>query len=299
MLARIQQAIVLTIAGLAVAAGILGMQTGRPWLGGAVLVLAAAGYAGAIAFEFSLLFCSYAPGDTERPHVRELARAWATEVAVAPRVFLWNQPFRSTTEPDSLPASSQGRVGVVFVHGFFCNRGLWNAWLRRFRAAAVPFVAVNLEPVLASIDDYRGPIATAVARLTAATGNPPLVVAHSMGGLAVRGWLAADRNARVHGLVTIATPHAGTRLARHARGTNAAQMREGSAWLAALARVEGMSARTPTLCFWSRCDNIVFPTRNATLAGADNRELVHAPHVAMAFHPAAIEAVLRLLDAPG
>ncbi len=296
MLARIQQAIVLTIACLAIAAWIVGMQTGRAWLGGAVIAVAAAAYAGAIALEFCLLFRSYPTGDPARPRLRELARAWATEIAVAPRVFLWSQPFRSKSQPDFVPTPGRARLGVVFVHGFFCNRGLWNPWLRRFRAAAVPFVAVDLEPVLASIDDYRAAIASAVDRVTRATGRPPLLVAHSMGGVAVRAWLAADRNARVHGVVTIATPHAGTRLARHARGTNAAQMREGSAWLAALAKAEALSARAPFLCFWSRCDNIVFPTRNATLAGADNRELMHVPHVAMAFHPAVIEAVLRFID---
>jgi len=48
------------------------------------------------------------------------------------------------------------------------------------------------------------------------------------------------------------------------------------------------------LCFWSRCDNIVFPTRNATLEGADNREVAGAPHVAMVFHPAVFAEVLRL-----
>jgi pimeloyl-ACP methyl ester carboxylesterase len=186
----------------------------------------------------------------------------------------------------------------VLVHGFFCNRGLWNPWLQRFRAADIPFVAVNLEPVLGSIDEYGDTIATAVAAIESATGQPPLIVAHSMGGLAVRAWLAANPEARVQRLVTIATPHAGTWVARHARGANAAQMRQGSNWLAALAKSHEAAAPAPLLCFWSRCDNIVFPTRNATLPGADNREVAGAPHVAMVFHPDVIEEVLRLASAP-
>jgi len=293
MLARIQQTIVLIIACATLLAWAVGAQTGRGWLGAAVIVVAIVGYLGAIAFEFWLLRRSYSPLDRERPRIADLVRAWTHEVLVAPRVFLWNQPFRSAREPDHLPARARGR-GVVLVHGFFCNRGLWNPWLRRFRAADVPFVAVNLEPVLGSIDDYGATIGAAVAAVEAATGQEPLVVAHSMGGLAVRAWLAATPDARVHRLVTIATPHAGTRLARHARGANAAQMREGSAWLAALAKSHDVAARIPVLCFWSRCDNIVFPTRNATLPGADNRELAGAPHVAMVFHPAVIDEVVRL-----
>jgi len=298
MLARLQQSIVLTIACVTLVASVVGVMGGRIWLGVALPVLAISGYLAAIAFEFWLLRRSYAPLDPERPAVGELVRAWASEVLIAPRVFLWNQPFRSAREPDHLPTHRRGRRGVVLVHGFFCNRGLWNPWLRRLRAADIPFVAVNLEPVLGSIDDYRATIAAAVAAVEAATGVPPLVVAHSMGGLAVRAWLAATPAVRVQSLVTIATPHAGTRIARHARGANAAQMREGSDWLSALANSCQTVRRTSVLCFWSRCDNIVFPTRNATLQGADNREVAGAPHVAMVFHPAVIEAVLRLASAP-
>ena len=124
--------------------------------------------------------------------------------------------------------------------------------------------------------------------------------AHIAAGLGlltgVRAWLAATPDARVDRLVTIATPHAGTRIARHARGANAAQMREGSDWLRGLARTRERAARASVLCFWSRCDNIVFPTRNATLEGADNREIAGAPHVAMVFHPAVLEEVLRLVS---
>jgi triacylglycerol esterase/lipase EstA (alpha/beta hydrolase family) len=298
MLARIQQLIVLTIACAAIAAWAVGAQHGMPWLGAVVIATAVAGYAGAIAIEFWLLRRSYSASDPDRPGVGELLRAWATEIVVAPRVFLWHQPFRSASQPDHLPASARGRPGVVLVHGFFCNRGLWNPWLRRLRAADIPVVAVNLEPVLGSIDSYGGAIGAAVTAVETATGRAPIVVAHSMGGLAVRAWLAAHPDARVERLITIATPHAGTRLARRARSLNAAQMCEGSDWLRALATTHEKAARTPTLCFWSRCDNIVFPTANATLAGADNRELAGAAHVAMAFHPSIIEEVLRSASPP-
>jgi pimeloyl-ACP methyl ester carboxylesterase len=299
MLARLQQSIVLTIACIALVASIVGAIKGNAWLGAIVIALVVSGYLAAIAFEFWLLHRSYAPGDPQRPAVGDLVRAWAAEIVIAPRVFLWNQPFRSKREPDHLPPMRRhGPRGVVLVHGFFCNRGLWNPWLRRLRAADIPFVAVNLEPVLGSIDDYGATIAAAVATVATATGEPPLVVAHSMGGLAVRAWLATTPNARVQRLVTIATPHAGTRVARHARGANAAQMREGSRWLGSLANSRENIPRASVLCFWSRCDNIVFPTRNATLEGADNREVAGSPHVAMAFHPDVIEEVLRLASAP-
>jgi triacylglycerol lipase len=223
-------------------------------------------------------------------------RAWAAELVAAPRVFLWHQPFRSASEPDRLSPVGDGRRGVLLVHGFFCNRGVWNPWLRRLRAADVPFVAVSMEPVFGSISDYGPTIAAAASELERVTGLAPVIVAHSMGGLAVRAWLADHAGARVHRLITIASPHVGTRLAGRGRGRNVEQMREGSSWVRDLAGRE-TGSRAHVVCFWSHCDNIVFPTRNATLEGADNRHLEATPHVQMIFHPAVLAEVLRSVAA--
>jgi triacylglycerol esterase/lipase EstA (alpha/beta hydrolase family) len=104
--------------------------------------------------------------------------------------------------------------------------------------------------------------------------------------------------ARVHRLVTIASPHSGTKMATSRRGAlNIAQMAPGSEWLLALAARESMRPRAQAVCFWSHCDNIVFPTRSATLVDADNRHLEGTPHVQMVFHPAVFDEVLRLADA--
>jgi triacylglycerol lipase len=186
------------------------------------------------------------------------------------------------------------------VHGFFCNRGLWNPWMRRLRRAGVPFLALNLEPLFGSIDSYRATIDEAVADLERSTSLAPVIVCHSMGGLAVRSWLAAEsREGRVHRIVTIASPHAGTRMARRGFGANIQQMRPGSAWLATLAASTSTPMRERFVCFWSNCDNIVFPTQNATLAGALNHHLPATPHVQMAYHPDVFDEVLRLVAMNG
>ena len=295
MLARLQQLIAVTLLALTVAAIVAGAGTGATWAGPAFVVLVVAGYGAVLALEFACLRASYAEGDDARPRLGQLLRAWVLEVIVAPRIFLWRQPFRWKSEPDHVPAEAAGRRGVLLVHGFFCNRGLWNRWLRQLRGHDVPCVAVSLEPVFGSIDDYRSAIADAMSRLQQATGLTPVIVAHSMGGLAARAWLASDPAAACHRLVTIATPHAGTRLGAHGRGANITQMRLGSDWLARLAATESPESRRRFTCFWSHCDNIVFPTRSATLAGADNRHLPVTPHVQMVEHPAVFEEVLRIV----
>ena len=140
---------------------------------GSYVALVLLGYAAVLAIEFAWLRMSYAD-DPTMPGRRfaQLVRAWTREVH-APRVFLWRQPFRSASEPDHLPATAQGRRGVLLIHGFFCNRGLWNRWLRRLRRLDIPFIAVSLEPVFGSIDDYRLTIAAAIARLSRRPASRP------------------------------------------------------------------------------------------------------------------------------
>jgi triacylglycerol esterase/lipase EstA (alpha/beta hydrolase family) len=134
-----------------------------------------------------------------------------------------------------------------------------------------------------------------VRALEQATGEAPVIVAHSMGGLAVRAWLVRGQPHRVLRVVTVASPHQGTRIAQHGFSTNTREMRVGSPWLESLTARENADLYRRFTCFWSHCDNIVFPSANATLPGADNRHLPATPHVQMAYHPAVYEEVLRLL----
>ena len=298
MLARLQQAIVLTLVGIIAACAIAAFTLGHPTLALVAPLVIAGGYAAALGLEFCWLRASYAKDSGERPRIGQLLSAWKDEVLIAPRVFLWRQPFRADAIPDFLPAAARGRRGVVLVHGFFCNRGLWNPWMKRLQARGIPFVAVTLEPAFGSIERYIDSIEAAVARLEAVTGMAPVLVAHSMGGLAIRAWAARGGKAgRFQHVVTIGTPHHGTWIARHARTPNGVEMRLESSWLEALARAEADAPHDRFTCFWGHCDNIVFPTRGATLPGADNRHVPQTPHVAMAFHPAVFEHALQCVEA--
>jgi triacylglycerol lipase len=287
MLARLQQAITLGALMLAAGWAWLCWQHGHPlWaLAGALLIVG--GYALVLGLEFSLLRLAHGADDpTPRASLAQLLAAWWAEVQAAPTVFCWRQPFCSQRWPDHLPADASGRRGVLLVHGFVCNRGLWNPWLQRLQAQGVPFIAVNLEPVFGSIDDYIGILEQAVRRLEKATGLAPVIVAHSMGGLAVRRWWAEHGDeARVHHALTIGTPHRGTWLARFAVTRNARQMQQISRWLQTLAAREPAARAGRFTCFYSHCDNIVFPPATATLPGADNRHIAGVPHVHMADRP--------------
>lgn len=238
-----------------------------------------------------------------KPSPTEWWTAWWGEVRAAPRVFGWLQPFRSQRWPDHLPAQTLhdagvGVVGVVLVHGFVCNRGLWNPWMQRLRVLGVPHVAVNLEPVFGVIDDYPVIIEEAVQRITQATGRAPVIVAHSMGGLAVRAWLQRyQADSRVARVVTIGTPHHGTWLAHWGSTPNARQMIPQGAWLTQLAASEPASRAGRFVCCFSHCDNIVFPAMTAVLPGAQATLIRGAAHVDMVGRPEVFNEVLAAVRA--
>jgi triacylglycerol esterase/lipase EstA (alpha/beta hydrolase family) len=248
-----------------------------------------------LACEFVIMYLVHKNDATPRTTVRQMGAAWWMEARQDLRVFFWRQPFRSNAVPDDL--AQRDLRGVVFIHGLFCNRGFWTPWMLRLRQAGRPYVAVNLEPPFGAIDDYISIVESAVQRVTAATGMPPVLICHSMGGLAARAWLGsnATTSARVARVVTIGTPHAGTWMARFGHGHNGRQMRLRSEWLSTLAGRETADCNALFTCWYSNCDNIVFPASTAALAGADNRLVPGVAHVALAFHPTVMRESLAML----
>lgn len=294
MIARLQQAIVAAMVAGAVAWIAWCVAHDRPVMAvvGAGVILA--GHALFLAVEFAWMHAVNAGDPAPRAGALSVVRSWAAESLHAPRVFLWRQPFRAARWPDRVDVRDAGDTvasesdrGVLLIHGFVCNRGLWNRWLARLTGRGTPFIALTMEPPFGRIDDYAIAIDAAVGRLEQATGRAPIVVAHSMGGLALRRWWSEAGNAaRIHHAITIGTPHHGTRLARFALSPNGRQMREHSAWLRDLRARESPACAARTTCFYSHTDNIVFPAGTATLPGADHRHLAGTPHVAMVDHPA-------------
>ena len=259
-------------------------------------LLAVMTHALVMALEFGLMRRASRGDVAPEPTLVEMLRAWWHEAIGALWIFGWMQPWRSRRYADRLGDDAAGRRGVILVHGFVCNRGIWNPWLKRLHDCSVPCIALDLEPVFSDIDAYVPQIDEAVRRMQQATGMPPLLVAHSMGGLAVRAWLRqANGDERIHGVVTVGTPHRGTWLARFGFAPNARQMQLDGDWVRTLAAGEPPQRARLFTCFYGHCDNIVFPPAAATLPGADNRHLRATAHVHMLRHPAVLDEVLRLL----
>jgi hypothetical protein len=73
-------------------------------------------------------------------------------------------------------------------------------------------------------------------------------------------------------------------------------MRQGSEWLRELGMPPPKSGTSKLFtCWYSNCDNIVFPTSTATLRAADNRLVRGAGHLQLAFQPEVIEGTIDLI----
>ncbi|KHA76526.1 hypothetical protein NC77_23005 [Janthinobacterium lividum] len=183
-------------------------------------------------------------------------------------------------------AAGQG-MPVLLVHGYICNRGYWAQLSRQLARAGIAHDAVDLEPIVADIEDCVPQVEQAIEALRARTGSDRVIlVAHSMGGLVARAWLRHYGAARVARIITIGTPHHGTALANLAAGANARQMSRihgaPDAWLAQLAASETPATRALITSMYSHHDNIVAPQSSAQLPGARNLAFGGIGHVALA-----------------
>jgi triacylglycerol lipase len=138
-------------------------------------------------------------------------------------------------------------------------------------------------------------IAAAVEDLATASGASSIaVVAHSMGGLALRWYLSQGGAARVATAVFVGTPHRGTWSAWLAWGAGAAEMRPGSTFLREL-NAAPVPAAVRTCCVRTPIDTHVVPSTSAFLAGAECYTVRLPIHQRMLRHRGTLELICSLL----
>jgi triacylglycerol esterase/lipase EstA (alpha/beta hydrolase family) len=213
------------------------------------------------------------------------------------RIFLLRQPW-TRKPPQLLPAlGTQKRIPVVLVHGFVCNHRIWDDVTRTLRAAGHDVFAVNLEPLFGSIDKYPPIVESAVNALCKHSGHSKVVlVGHSMGGLAIRSWMrkfGTDRAARV---LTLGTPHWGTKARAPFPAVNGSEMHWQSDWLKALAASESDSTRSLLRIALTPQDNIVYPQRAQTLEGVETVVFEGIGHLQMCTEAAVINWIAKELQ---
>ncbi|MBE0472998.1 alpha/beta fold hydrolase [Rhodoferax sp.] len=227
-------------------------------------------------------------------------RAYWGEFMAALRIYWLHLPWAGAKNEAWLPTTVQpgqaGRVPVLLVHGYICNYRVWDKVAQALHQAGHPVLAITLEPLFTSIDDYTAKIQQAVQQLQQATGAAQVaLVGHSMGGLVMRAWLRQHGSATVAKIITLGTPHQGTRIAAWSPTTNAAQMAWHSAWLQALQASESPATRQLMHIALTRHDNIVYPQREQVLEGAAVTEFEGVGHLALCLDDRVIQWLLQKL----
>jgi triacylglycerol lipase len=193
------------------------------------------------------------------------------------------------------PDSASSRPPILLIHGYQCNRGFWY-WLRPHLEAAGWTVATHsLEPVLADIDSYAAGVEKRIDEVLAETGATQVIlIGHSMGGLVSRAYLRRYGGGKVARMISLGSPHRGSRLALLGWGPNGKQMRIGNPWLRAL---EAVTLPAGSVSIYSVHDNQVVPQKQCSeLPGIRNVAIGGVSHLGMAFSPLVLRTLLDELE---
>lgn len=189
-----------------------------------------------------------------------------------------------------------GQRPILLVHGYGCSRGVWWLLRRRLEAAGHTVATVSLAPPYTSMGKLVPQLNQRVEEVCAATGSKQVtLVAHSMGGLICRSYLARHGAERVDRLFTLATPHAGSILSKIGFGQNSREMTPGSLWLRDMATEK---VTIPAISLRNAYDNYVMPQDNQRLPGARDVELPPVGHIAMLYDSRIAQLLLELLKKP-
>lgn len=191
-----------------------------------------------------------------------------------------------------MPADRLDRGGrvVLLVHGYGCSRGVFWLLRRRLEAAGCTVASVSLFPPFISLGRMVPQLGERIEAVCRESGARRLtLVGHSMGGLVCRSYLARHGNDKVQALITLATPNAGSELARYGIGQNAREMCPDSLWLRDM---QGEKTGVPTIALCNPADNYVMPQANQRLPGAHNADLPSVGHLAMLYHPAVGDVIV-------
>ncbi len=203
------------------------------------------------------------------------AHAGARTGTGASRSNAWSQAAtESLPAPAMLPTEGRSHPPVLLLHGFIDNRSVFVLLRRSLRRHGWRHLeALNYSPLTCDIRKAAELLGRHVEDVCERTGHRRIdLVGHSLGGLIARYYVQRlGGDARIRTLVTLGTPHGGTRLAALLPAHPLVrQMRPDSDVIKELAR-PAPNCRTSFVCFWSDLDQMMVPTETAQINHADLR----------------------------
>ncbi len=186
---------------------------------------------------------------------------------------------------------------IVLVPGYLMNDGCM--WILRWRLVRDGFTVRVFEPVdkMSSIDnqarrlgEFIDPIINGDVSLT--------LIGHSLGGLVCRQYVAKYSHGRpnVHRLITLGTPHRGTRLWSAGIGAVVRDLRPGSSFLVQLEEYSSGQYPPQRLSIASDFDELIIPNENADYPGAEHRRVHLIGHFRLVLSARVYEHIHQFLN---
>ena len=246
-----------------------------------------------VAFTYVLFYYESANG----PHLEVLRSRGSVPITIL-KGFLWSlysQLLVLLTTATALhrkyyrlPPDPPKKNPIIFVHGLYHNHTGWYLYLRWFRRWGWSHAkAINLRGKFRSIHEFARILADEVEKVMAESQSDQVdLVGHSMGGLVIRSYLTEDHaRAKIRRVVTLGSPHGGSKLAVLGLGQAAKEMIPGSTFLQSLSQGVQMPQGGGFYSIYTLVDNMVLPNESTKLAwdGVKNLETRIIDHVGLVF----------------
>ncbi|MFJ6573096.1 esterase/lipase family protein [Streptomyces sp. NPDC091292] len=212
-----------------------------------------------------------------------------------------------TSAPDAvrLPTATPPPPPVMLLHGFIDNRSVFVLLRRALAQGGREHIeSLNYSPLTGDIRAAAELLGRHIEELCERTDRGEVdIVGHSLGGLIARYYVQRlGGDLRVRTLVTLGTPHSGTRVAPLMNAHPIVrQMRPGSDVMKELAE-PAPDCRTRFVSFWSDLDHWMEPLETASVEHpdliAENVRVSGIGHLALPVHPAVAAAIRQALDDP-
>jgi triacylglycerol esterase/lipase EstA (alpha/beta hydrolase family) len=199
-----------------------------------------------------------------------------------------------------LQSKGGSRQPILLVHGYIHDSSAW-IYIRwqLVRHGFAPIYLLNLNPPFLSINDYVKQVEARVLQIAKETGRQDLIlIGHSMGGIVSSLYaLRVALPGTVTDVITIASPLAGTHVARIAIGRDAREMERNSDFLKSLPKEIRKSKKIRFYQIATKTDQLVIPYTSEIVNESSERRFVlnDIGHATLLYSPRVLRKILSWL----
>lgn len=187
------------------------------------------------------------------------------------------------------------KTTILLIPGFYHSKRLFDPLCHFLEQAGFETKSLDIVPNngTASIESLAGKLKRYIQKKVPRS-NHIVLIGFSMGGLIARYYIQAlGEDRRIKSLITISSPHHGTKCAYLLPLIATREMRPQSAFLRNLSRFP--FPKMPFLSLWTKNDFFIVPARSSVVSGAKNIEIKTIFHLNMLTDQKCMETIKNFL----